>query len=339
MLPARTRNPLTALLLAAAVIVPGCGGDADGEAGEQGLTLYSGRVPPQIGPVIDLFEERTGRDVEVRFGETSQLASTIIEEGDNSPADVFFAQDAGSLGAVQNEGLLGRLPQRLLDRVPPRFRSREGEWVGVTARARVIGYGPDVERSGLPASVLDLVNEDWEGRIGWAPSNASFQAFVTAMRLTRGEEVAREWLEGMVANEARAYENNIALRDAIAAGEVDVGLLNHYYVAQAKAEDPDYPVETYSPPGDIGSMVNVAGVGILASTDRSAESVEFVRFLLSREAQRFFSESSREYPVIASVPPHPSLAPLSEIPQPRIDLSRIDDLQGTIALLQGTGAL
>jgi iron(III) transport system substrate-binding protein len=223
--------------------------------------------------------------------------------------------------------------------VPSSFRSREGRWVGVTARARVIGHGPDVERSELPRSVLELTGDEWKGRVGWAPTNASFQAFVTALRLTEGEEAAREWLQGMVANEPRAYENNIALRDAIAAGEVDIGLLNHYYIAQAKAEDPDYPVEAYSPPGDIGAMVNVAGIGILESSDRRAEALQFVRFLLGREAQRFFAESSREYPVIAGVPTHPSITPLAEISRPDVDLSRIDDLRGTISLLQETGAL
>jgi iron(III) transport system substrate-binding protein len=327
----------------AALALAACGsedsGDDDGDTGEPGITLYSGRIPPQIGPVIDLYEERTGTDIEVRFGETSQLASTIIEEGGNSPADAFFAQDAGALGAVQDEGLFTELPPALLDRVAPQFRSAAGEWVGVTARARVIGYGPEVERSELPASVLDLDDEEWSGRVGWAPTNASFQAFVTALRLTEGEEAASEWLEGMVANDTAAYENNIALRDAIAAGEVDVGLLNHYYVAQAKAEDPDYPVDIYSPPGDIGAMVNTAGIGVLDSTDQRGQALGFVRFLLSREAQEFFADSSREYPVVAGVPAHPSLTPLSEIPRPDVDLSRIDDLQGTITLLQETGAL
>jgi iron(III) transport system substrate-binding protein len=340
---ALARRSAAALVVAlAAASLVACGDEddgGDGDSGEPGITLYSGRVPPQIGPVIDLYEERTGTDIEVRFGETSQLASTIIEEGDNSPADAFFAQDAGALGAVQDEGLFTELPPAILERVKPGFRSRAGEWVGVTARARVIGYGPQADRSELPASVLDLTEPEWSGRVGWAPSNASFQAFVTALRLTEGEDAAREWLEGMLANDTAPYENNIALRDAIAAGEVDVGLLNHYYVAQAKAEDPDYPVDIYSPPGDIGAMVNTAGIGVLESTDQRDAALDFVRFLLSREAQEFFAESSREYPVTEGVPAHPSLTPLAEIPRPDVDLSQIDDLQGTIELLQETGAL
>jgi iron(III) transport system substrate-binding protein len=319
--------------LCSAAVAGGCGGD------DAGITIYSGRIAPLVGPLIDEIEAREGTDIEVRFGETPQLAATILEEGGNSPADLFFSQDAGALGALGSEGLLVLLPRDILRRVPPRFRARDGTWVGTSARARVIAYGEDVEPSELPRSVLELTSPAWNGRVGWAPTNGAFEAFVTAMRAELGERRTEAWLEGMVANDTQSYESNIPIRDAIANGEIDVGLINHYYVAQAKAEDPDYPVDVYFPPGDLGSMVNVAGVGVLESTDDRAEALAFVREMLAQDSQRFFAESSKEYPVVPGVPPSPELPPLERIPAPDVDLSRLEDLEGTLELLRRTGAL
>jgi iron(III) transport system substrate-binding protein len=341
---------LPALLPAAAaalLLLASCGG-SDGNEGTgasepetEGITLYSGRIAPLIGPAVDLYEADVDRDVQVRFGDSAPLASTIIEEGDNSPADAFFAQDAGSLGALEDAGLLEPLPQRILELVPPRFRSDGGRWVGVTGRARVIAYNPDrVEESELPDSPLALTGPEWSGRVGWAPSNASFQAYVTALRLAEGDEVARTWLEGMVANGAQEYPSNVPIRDAIASGEVDVGLINHYYVAQAVEEQgEDYPVRVHFPPSDLGSLINVAGVGVLASSDRKEEAFGFVEFMLSPPAQEYFAASSQEYPLARGAEPDGDLVPLREIPAPEIDLTTIADLEGTLELMREAGAL
>ena len=341
--PARPLLALAAALLAALILVACGSGSEPGSSDEpetEGITVYSGRIPPLIGPMIDLWEERTDTDVQVRFGDSATLATTLVEEGENSPADVFFSQDAGSLGAIDEAGLLTPLPETILDRVPERFRADDGNWVGISARSRVIAYGPDVDPSELPDSPLELAEPQWEGRVGWAPTNASLQGYVTALRLVEGDEVAREWLEGMVANGTRAYDSNVPVRDAIANGEIDVGLINHYYVAEAIAQEgPDYPVDVHFPPDDLGSLVNTTGVGILASSDRASESERFIRFLLGAEAQRYFAESSKEYPLIEGVEADPALTPLAKIPAPDIDLSEISDLQGTLELMQETGAL
>ncbi|MGH2987160.1 MAG: iron ABC transporter substrate-binding protein [Solirubrobacterales bacterium] len=327
------------------MILAACGSGSEPGSGDEpetpGITLYSGRIPPLIGPVIDDYEARTDRDVQVRFGDSGTLAATLVEEGENSPADVFFSQDAGSLDAVDAEGLLEPLPGDVLDRVPARFRADDGTWVGISARARVIAYNPEaVPEAELPASPLELAEPQWRGRVGWAPTNASLQGYITALRQAEGDEVAREWLEGMVANETQVYESNIPVRDAIAAGEIDVGLINHYYVAEAKAEDPDYPVEVHFPPDDLGSLVNTTGVGVLASSDEPDEALDFIRFLLSKHSQRYFAESSKEYPLVAGVEPDPSLVPLGRIPSPPgLDLSSLSDVQGTVELMQETGAL
>jgi iron(III) transport system substrate-binding protein len=315
------------------------GGPAEPET--EGITLYSGRIAAAIGGAVDIYEEAADRDVQVRFAETGDLAATLVEEGSNSPADVFFAQEPGAIGAVAEQGLLAELPKDILDRVPPQFRDPEGRWVGITGRARTLAYGDDTERSELPDSPLELTDPRWRGRVGWAPVTDSLQQYVTALRLEYGDEVARDWVEGMIANDAVDYPNNVAVRDAIANGEIDIGLLNHYYVAQAiAAEGPEYPVHVYFPPKGLGSLLLLTSAGVLESSDRKGEAFDFIRSLLAPASQRYFTASSKEYPLARGVKPDPSLiVPLDEIPVPRGDLNDIAEVQATIELLQDAGAL
>ncbi|HEX2031664.1 MAG TPA: iron ABC transporter substrate-binding protein [Actinomycetota bacterium] len=328
---------LAAALLAAAALLPACRG-----GGEDVLVVYSGREQSLVQPLLERFARREGIRIQVRYGDTAELASTILEEGENSPADVFFAQDAGALGALDAEGRLSPLPERLLERVDPRFRSPEETWVGLSGRARVAAYSTErVDPDALPASVLEFTDPRWRGRIGWAPTNGSFQAFVTALRLLRGEDGARAWLEGMLANEPVEYPSNLTAVDGVADGEVDVALVNHYYLFVLREEEgPDYPVENhYAAPGDPGSLVNVAGVGMLDTADDPDLARGFVDAMLSPPAQRYFAEETHEYPLIDGVPIDPGLVPLSRIQPPDIDLSDLSDLQGTLALLRETGVL
>ncbi len=323
-----------AVLATLLAILAGCGGGG----GDDKLTMYSGRVPALIDPAIAIYE-KAGKDVKVRTGDSPTLAATLAEEGKNTRADLFYSQDAGSLDAIEKAGNLAKLPDDILNLVPPRFRSRDGRWVGVTARSRVIAYGPKVKQSELPKSPLALAEPKWRGRVGWAPTNASLQGYVTALRLVEGEDVARRWLKAMVANKTQAFDSNVPIRDAIAKGEVDVGLINHYYVAEAQAKDPNYPVKVHFPKEDLGSLVNVSGVGVLASSKRKQAAIDFVRTMLGRPAQEYFAESSKEYPLIAGVQPAKELTPLGEIPAPEVDLANLGDLQGTLKLMRETGAL
>jgi iron(III) transport system substrate-binding protein len=335
---------LVACLVATALA--SCGASAEGDGGPpepeaEGITLYSGRIASAIGGAVDMYEERADRDVETRFAEGSDLAATLIEEGENSPADVFFAEESAALEAVAERGLLERLPDEILDQVPAQYRDDEAFWVGVTGRARAVAYHEDIERSELPESPLGFTDPRWEGRVGWAPASGSFQDYVTAMRLELGEDVARRWLEEMIANGAVDHPNNVAIRDEIASGAIDVGLLNHYYVAQAvAAEGQDYPVNVYFPPEGLGSLVLTTAVGVIASSDRKEEALDFVDSMLSAPAQRFFTGSSKEYPLAADVEPHESLAvPLEDVPAPDGELTDLSERQATIELLQETGAL
>jgi iron(III) transport system substrate-binding protein len=318
------------------------GSDGSDEPETEGITLYSGRIPAAIGGAVDAYEADADRDVQVRFGETGDLAATLIEEGGNSPADVFFAQEPGAIGALAERGLLAELPRDILERVPAVYRDAGGSWVGVTGRARVIAYGPGVDRAQLPPSPLGLTAPEWRSRVGWSPASESLQQYVTALRLRYGEDAAREWVEGMVANDAVEFPDNVAIRDAIAAGEIDVGLINHYYIAQAvAAEGPDYPVRAYYPPRGLGSLLLLTSVGVLESSDRKEEALDFVRSLLSPPTQRFFTASSKEYPLAKGVEPDPSLSvPLARIPATSgEELADVTELQATIEMMQEAGAL
>jgi iron(III) transport system substrate-binding protein len=319
-------------------------GAAEGEAAADAdgpLTVYSGRSEELVGEVLDGFTDATGIELEVRYGDTAELAATIINEGDASPADVYFGQDAGALGALRAEGLLGQLPSELVDQVEPAFASTDDTWVGVTGRVRVLSYSTErLSEDEVPDSILDLTDPEWAGRVSWAPTNGSFQAFVTALRISEGDDVAQEWLEGMIANDAQVFENNASQLEAIERGEVDIALVNHYYLARFTAEDPDFPVANRFLPGDIGGLVNVAGVGVLASSDQPSAAEQFVAYLLSDEVQTFFGceTNEAEFPAVTGQEAC-DLPPVAELDAPEIDLSELEDLQGTIALLEETGAL
>lgn len=305
------------------------------------LTVYSGRNEKLVGPLLKKFTEKTGIEVKVRYGETPQLAATLLEEGDKTPADVFFAQDAGALGALSNAGRLQALPKATLDKVDARFRSPTGQWVGVSGRARVVAYNTQkVKAADLPDSILGYTDAKWKGRLGWAPTNASFQAFVTALRLLKGEDAAKQWLQGIQANGARVYKNNAAIIEALGRGEIDAGFVNHYYLYAAKKNNAQLPVANdFSAPGDPGALVNVAGVAILKGSKKVDAARKFSAWLLENDAQAYFSQETHEYPLVAGVKTAQDLPALSKVGSPDLDLSKLDDLRGTVKLLQDTGVL
>lgn len=304
------------------------------------ITVYSGRNEELVGEILNEFTDATGIGIEVRYGDTAELAATILEEGDASPADVYFGQDAGALGALEVAGRFVTLPDDLLDLVDDRFHAPSGAWTGITGRARVIAYNTEVlSADEVPDSVFDLADPAWQGRIGWAPENGSFQAFVTAMRVEFGDDTTREWLEGIIANDPVVFPNNTTTVEGVSRGEAEVGLVNHYYLARFTAEDPDFPVDNKYLPGDIGGLINVAGVGVLNTSDHQDAAVELVRYLLSVDVQGFFGQrtDALEFPLRDDVD-SPELPTLESLGAPDVDLSQLEDLQGTLALLQEVGA-
>ena len=323
---------VSAAALALPVLLGACGG---GDA----LTVYSGRNEALVGPLFAQFEEEAGIEVEVRYGESAELAATIGEEGEGSPADLFLSQDAGSLGSVAGEELLGELPPSLLERVDDRFRDPDGRWVGVSGRARVVAYDSDeLEAGDLPETIWEYASPSWSGRVGIAPTNASFQAMVTAMRLEAGDERTREWLEGLREGDAQVYENNVSILDAIAAGEVDVGLVNHYYLYGLLEEQPDAAIANhYLADGDPGALVNVAGLGILAGTDRREDAERLATYLLEK-GQEYFARETFEYPLAEGVEPGSDLPPLDEVQGPQLELGALGpQLEETLRMLSEAG--
>ncbi len=331
----RLLGPLVVVLL----VLGACGGETEtaptstGETQSQEevtLTVYSGRDEEFVGKLFEQFEQDVdGVTLDVRYGDSAELAATILEEGDASPADVFLSQDAGSLGAVAAEGLFTELDQEVLDRVDDRFRSRDGLWVGTSGRARVAAYNTEnVADDELPESIYGFEEPEWKGRIGFPPTNSSFQAFVAGMIETEGEERTKQFLEALVANEAKTYEDNSTTVRAVASGDIDVGFVNHYYIYEVEAEDGDIPVENhFFSGGDPGALVNTAGVGILETSEEPEAAATLVDYLTGEEGQTYFAEETFEYPVAEGFEPSKNLVPLEEIEAPDIDLS---DLGGTI---------
>lgn len=306
------------------------------------LIVYSGRAEEYVEDLVTHFMDATGIEVEMRYGPAAELAATLLEEGDNSPADLYLTLDAASVGAVAAAGSLAPLPQELLDRVDARYRAADGMWIATTARVRTLAYNTEaVDPATLPTSVLDLTDERFEGKIGWAPENASFLAFLTAMRLVHGEDVAREWLQGMRDIGVVGFEGNGAITKAIAAGEIELGLVNHYYVYEIEAEDGnDIPVAMHYFAGDdVGSLVSLCGAGVVSTAANRAQAEAFIAFMLTDAEQQFLATERWEYPVVAGIEALPGLKPLAEISGPAVDTAALTDLPGTLALLAEVGII
>ncbi|MBO20151.1 MAG: iron ABC transporter substrate-binding protein [Chloroflexi bacterium] len=321
---------LTPILLAA------CGGsDSDGA-----LTVYSGRSETLVGPLIEQFAEETGIDVSVKYAGTPQLAATLLEEGDNTPADVFYAQDPGGLSAVTQ--LLSPLETSTLESVPRWAASPDGVWVGVSGRARTIVYNTDQLTPGdLPEELTGFADPKWEGRIGWAPTNASFQTMVTAMRAMWGEEKTFKWLEDIRANDPKVYPKNTPIVAATAAGEIDVGLVNHYYLHRFLAEEGEsFSARNYHPSmGGPGAIVMVSGAGVLSASDEKLNARRFIDFLLSIDSQDYFVHETYEYPLIPGIPVAEGVTPLSQVNNPDLSSADLADLEGTQDLLREAGII
>ncbi len=359
---------ILAILGALALVAVACGGDNGDANGDNGqpeapteaanqtpaaepedrgsasgsITVYSGRAEALIGPIIEQFEQETGIDVRVRYGGTPELAATLLEEGSNSPADLYIGQDAGSLGLLAAEGLFLPLPEDILGLVPAQYRADDGDWVGLSGRARVVVYNTDaIDPDTLPDSIFDYTDPQWSGRIGWAPTNASFQSFVTGMRVVHGEDATREWLEDIAANGAREYPNNTSIVEAVAAGEVEVGFANHYYLFRFLAERGEGfgARNFYFDNGDIGGLMNVAGAGVLTTTRNEPAAQRFIEYMLQQDAQDYFAQETFEFPLAPNVNVSFDVPPLAELEPVRIDLTDLGDLRGTIELLQSTGVL
>ncbi|MBB3035585.1 iron ABC transporter substrate-binding protein [Hoyosella altamirensis] len=351
-----TRKRFTTVLAAVALAVPlaACGsdepttaapeGETNGAAEETTLVLYSGRNEDLVAPLIEDLEAATGVSIDVRYGNTAELAAQILEEGANSPADVYFSQDAGALGALSQADLLATLDDETLELVPEQYRAGDDTWVATSGRARVIAYDSEaLDEAAVPDTIDALVEPEWRGKVGFAPTNASWQSFVTALRVSRGDDGAREWLEAFRDNEPVSYENNNAILTAVNEGQVEIGLINHYYWYKLAKEEGAESLRAnvkYLAPGDEGALINIAGVGVLASSQNQEAAQALVAAMLAEDAQQYFLDETSEYPVIDGLSFTDEGRPqLDELQGPDIDLSDLASLEETQELLTEVGLL
>ena len=325
-----------ALALSAVLALGACASPSPDASDDKSITVYSGRSEDLIADLLDTFTQETGIEVQVRYGDSAELAAQILEEGQNVRADVYFGQDAGALGALAKEGVTKTLPADITDLVQDAYKSDDSQWVGISGRARVLVYNPAKVPS-LPTSYKDLVDPSWKGRIGIAPTNASFQAFITAIRVLEGDEAANDFLVAMKDN-AVLFEKNSIILQAVEDGVIDAGLINHYYwwelAAQLGEENMKSEIAWFKD-GDAGNLINVAGVAVLS--DNPSANV-FAKWLLGESAQRYFVERTREYSM-TGIPEVAGLKPLSEIQAPKFDLSDLDSLAETLELIRKAGLL
>ncbi|HEX6684610.1 MAG TPA: iron ABC transporter substrate-binding protein [Candidatus Limnocylindrales bacterium] len=340
---------LVAFLVAAAASLAACGTSDTPETSappppsDKKITVYSGRTEALIKPVLEQFTTATGVAVEVRYGDTAAMAAQLLEEGDRSPADLFLAQDAGALGEVTKKGMFAKLPTPVLDKVPSVYRARGGEWVGVTGRSRVFVYNSDqVTAAQLPKSVFEVTGPAWTGKLGVAPTNGSFQAFITAIRVQHGDSKAREFLSGLKANQAQIRPNNGQIVADVDSGKLAAGLVNHYYLYE-KARTDGKSADTlkvrnhFFPDGDTGALVNVSGLGVLKRAENDPDVRTFIDYLLGPDGQKYFAEKTFEYPLVAGVTTASGLPQLASIKTPAIDLNNLDTLKETVAMIKESG--
>lgn len=348
------RRTALAAVAVSALFLSACGGDSTDDAADSGeatvstegdaaepVVVYSGRGEELVDPLFADFTAETGIPVEVRYGDTAELAAQIIEEGDASPADLYFGQDAGALGALDSAGQCAPLPAEVIDIVPAAYRSADGNWTGITGRARVIAYdSSQLSADEVPTSVFELTDPKWAGQVAIAPTNGSFQAFVTAMRVAAGDDATREWLQGMIDNDAQLYEKNGLIRDGVDAGAVQLGLINHYYwyrKADEVGEDQLNVRVAFTEPGDPGTLVNIAGACVIAPSDNTEGAEELLTWMLSDETQQWFVENTFEYPLAPGVPGPAGAPAFEEVQGPDIPLAELEDLPGTLQMLQDVG--
>ena len=352
MIPTRRGLRPLAVAFAAVTLLTAAACSSDGDSAEptettaagseaESLVLYSGRDEELVQPLIDQFTEDTGIEVEVRYGNSAEMGAQLLEEGDDTPADVFLTQEVGAAGVLATAGLLSSLPDDVVELADERFRpGDDNAWVGVTGRSRVIVYNPELVPE-PPAGVMDLTDPQYAGMTAWVPGNAGFQAFITGFRVSQGEDAAAKWLDDMAANGAVTYESNGDVLEAVNNGDVAMGLINHYYWARSLPEMGEGLVaELVFPAGDDpGGLVNATAVGITNKGADNPASLELVEYLLSEAGQTYFVTETFEYPVVDGIADPEGVPPLEELEGPALDLTDLESLEATQALLTEKGLL
>lgn len=354
-------------LLSAVLLVAACGGGTDGTGsgasgsgsaagsgsgsasgagvgqieGEGTLTLYNAQHLPLIRALLDGFTKDSGITVRMRSGEDSELANLLVQEGSASPADVFVTENSPAMSLVDSNGGLARLDAATLAQVPSQFAPADGDWVGFAARSTVLVHDRELPAAQLPASIMDLAQPRWKGKVGFSPAGADFQAIVSAVVALKGAAAAEAWLKGLKQN-ATVYQGNIAVMQAVNSGEIQAGIIYHYYWYRDQAESGQNSVNTalhYFGNQDPGAFLSVSGAGVLKSTKHPQEAQALVRYLTSTGGQTLLSQNDAlEYSIASKVPANSVLKPLRELDPPDVEVADLNGPQ-VVDLMQRAGLL
>lgn len=335
-MPKRALVALAATVLTAPLLTA-CSDEDDGPF----ITVYNAQHEELLEDVAPLFEEETGIDVKLRNGKDLELANQLVQEGDASPADVFLTENSPAMSLVDNAGLFTPVDQETLDLIPPQYVPSNKNWTGFIARSTVLVYNDAVSQDELPASLMDLAEPEWAGRVGFSPTGADFQAIVSAVVATEGEERANEWIQGLADN-GTVLENNLVVMEAVNSGEIETGIIYHYYWYRDQkeaGENSDSSQLHFFGNQDPGAFLSISGAGVLASSDKQDDAQQFVNFLASTEGQQAIADSyALEYPLNPEVSLDPPVKPFDELEPPQIDVSTLNS-ETVIDMMQDAGLL
>ncbi len=335
----------TALLLATAVLASACsaaGGSSSTGSETPTLVLYNAQHEDLAQTEVDGFTAKTGIKVELRNGDDAELANQLVAEGSASPADVFVTENSPSMTLVDNAGLFAPLDAATVAQVPSQYRTTNDSWVGWAARATVLPYNTKmITEADLPTSVMDLADPRWKDRFGIAPGGADFQAIVSAVLQLKGEAATTAWLTGLKDN-ARIYQGNSAVMKGVDAGEIETGVIYHYYWYKDQASGSPNSANVklkFLGNQDPGAFVSVSGAGVLKSSQHQAEAQQLVAYLTSKAGQEASAASTAlEYTVADGVPSAPVLTPLADLDAPSVDVTSLNGPR-VVELMQNAGLI
>ena len=308
----------------------------------EGIVVYNAQHENLVKSWVDGFTKETGIKVTLRNGDDSELGNQLVQEGSASPADVFLTENSPSMVLVDNANLFAPLDSDTLKQVPAEYRPAHGRWIGIAARSTVFVYNPaKLSEQQLPKSLMDLAKPEWKGRWAASPSGADFQAIVSAMLALKGEQATLEWLKAMKANFV-AYKGNSTVMKAVNAGQIDGGVIYHYYrfVDQSKTGENSKNTQLYYfKHQDPGAFVSLSGGGVLASSKHKAQAQAFIKYITGKEGQESLrTNNAFEYAVGVNAASNPKLVPLKDLDAPKVEPSTLNSKK-VIELMTQAGLL
>lgn len=316
---------LAAVIATAALALTACGSslEAQGQLDASKLTIYSAQHKNLTEAWAKAFQDKTGIQVQIRYGNDSSMGAQIVQEGSKSPADVFLTENSPAMTTVQNAGLLAKVDESTINQVGPQWVPSSHDWVGIAARATVLVYNPSkISEADLPKSLMDLEQPEYAGKWGAAAGGADFQAIVSAILDLKGEAATAQWLAALKSG-AKIYQNNIATMTAVNAGQVPMGIIYHYYWYRDQATGKSSSANTklyYFKHEDPGAFVSLSGGAVLKSSKHAADAQKFLAFVTGKDGQQILASSDAlEYAVGKGVASAPALPPLDTLQAPKID--------------------